>query len=142
MLLESLIVVLIFGSVPIVNKYILRHIQVESFIVFSSVVYFGFVLMYVTIMGHEKVYSDFVTLTEKTHLFPLILISAVCSFIVASYLYNQLLKNNKAYTVAAITSVYPAIAVILGYLVLNETITLSHIIGVFMCIFGVFMLSW
>jgi drug/metabolite transporter (DMT)-like permease len=140
MLSESIIIVLIFGSIPIVTKYILRHIQVESFIVFSSVIYFGLVLLYLMIMEHEDIYSDLVTMNKKGLLYPLLLL-CVLSSIVTSYLYNKLLQENKAYLVAAITSVYPAIAVILGYLILNETITFPHIIGVFMCIFGVFMLT-
>ena len=140
MLLESLIIVLIFGSIPILTKYILQHIRVESFIVFSYIVYFGLVLLYVTIMGYEDIYSDLMIMNKKGFLYPLVLL-CVASSIITSYLYNKLLQTNKAYLVAAITSVYPAIAVILGYLILNETITVSHIIGVFMCIFGVFMLT-
>ena len=140
MLLESLIIVLIFGSIPIVTKYILQHIQLESFIVISYVFYFGLVLLYLMVMGHEDIYADLVTMNKKKLLYPLLLLCVISS-IITTYLYNKLIKNYKAYLIAAITSVYPAIVVILGYLVLNETITLSHIIGVFMCIFGVFMLS-
>ena len=138
MLSESLLIVLIFGSIPIVTKYILRYIKVESFIIFSYVIFFGFVLLYVTVMGHEDLYLDLVTMNKKGFLYPLLFL-CVASSITTSYLYNKLLQNNKAYLVAAITSVYPAIAVILGYLVLSETITFTHIIGVFMCIFGVFL---
>ena len=140
MLLESLIIVLIFGSIPIVTKYILQHIQLESFIVISYVVYFGLVLLYLMVMGHQDIYADLVTMNKKQILYPLLLLCVISS-IITTYLYNKLIKNYKAYLVAAITSVYPAIVVILGYLLLNETITVSHIIGVFMCIFGVFMLT-
>ena len=140
MLLESLIIVLIFGSIPIVTKYILQHIQLESFIVISYVFYFGLVLLYLMVMGHQDIYADLVTMNKKKLLYPLLLLCVISS-IITTYLYNKLIKNYKAYLVAAITSVYPAIVVILGYLLLNETITFSHIIGVFMCIFGVFMLA-
>lgn len=140
MLLESLVIVLIFGSIPIVTKYILQHIQLESFIVISYVVYFGLVLLYLMVMGHEDIYADLVTMNKKKLLYPLLLLCVISS-IITTYLYNKLIKNYKAYLVAAITSVYPAIVVILGFLLLNETITFSHIIGVFMCILGVFMLT-
>jgi drug/metabolite transporter (DMT)-like permease len=138
MLLESLIIVLIFGSVPIITKYILQHIQLESFIVFVYIIYFGFAVLYLTVMGYEDIYADIVTMNKKRILYPLLFLCVVSS-LTTTYLYNKILKKNKAYIVAAITSVYPAIVVILGYLLLNETITLSHIIGVFMCIFGVFL---
>ena len=140
MLLESLIIVLVFGSIPILTKYILQHIQLESFIVISYVVYFGLVLLYLTVMGYQDIYADLVNINKKRILYPLLLL-CVASSIITYYLYNKLLQTNKAYLVAAITSVYPVIAVILGYLVLNETITFPHIIGVFMCIFGVFILT-
>lgn len=140
MLLESLIIVLIFGSIPIVTKYILQHIQLESFIVISYVFYFGLVLLYLMVMGHQDIYADLITMNKKKLLYPLLLLCVISS-IITTYLYNKLIKNYKAYIIAAITSVYPAIVVILGYLLLNETITFSHVIGVFMCIFGVFMLT-
>lgn len=140
MLSESLLIVLIFGSIPIVTKYILQHIQVKSFIAFSYVVYFGLVLLYVTAMGYEDIYSDLVTMNKKRVLYPLLLLCVISS-IIATFLYNRLLQTNKVYLVASITSVYPAIAVILGYLLLNETITFPHMIGVFMCIFGVCLLA-
>jgi len=140
MLPESLLIVLIFGSIPIVTKYILQHIQVKSFIVFSYVVYFGLVLLYVTAMGYEDIYSDLITMNKKRVLYPLLLLCVISS-IIATYLYNGLLQTKKVYLVAYITAVYPAIAVILGYLLLNETITLPHAIGVFMCIFGVCLLA-
>ena len=92
------------------------------------------------VMGHEDIYADLVNINKKRILYPLLLL-CVASSIITYYLYNKLLQTNKAYLVAAITSVYPVIAVILGYLVLNETITFPHIIGVFMCIFGVFILT-
>lgn len=138
MLLESLIIVIIFGSVPIITKYVLQHIQLESFIIFVYIIYFGFALLYLTVIGYEDVYTDLIMMNKKRVLYPLLLLCVISS-LTTTYLYNKILKNNKAYLVAAITSVYPTIVVILGYLILNETITLSHIIGVFMCIFGVFL---
>ena len=140
MLLESLIIVLIFGSIPIVTKHVLQHIQLESFIVFAYFIYFAFALLYVIVMGHEGIYSDLVTMNKNKILYPLLLLCVISS-ITTTYLYNKILKYNKAYLVASITSVYPVIVVILGYLVLNETVTLSHFIGVCMCIFGVILLA-
>jgi uncharacterized membrane protein len=96
--------------------------------------------LYVTAMGYDDIYSDLVTMNKKRVLYPLLLLCVVSS-IIATFLYNRLLQTKKVYLVASITSVYPAIAVILGYLLLNETITLPHAIGVFMCIFGVCLLA-
>ena len=74
MLLESLIIVLVFGSIPILTKYILQHIQLESFIVISYVVYFGLVLLYLTVMGYQDIYADLVNINKKRILYPLLLL--------------------------------------------------------------------
>ena len=141
MLYECAIVALIFGSTPLINQYILKHIEVESFISILSVFYFGMVLLYVALTNRTDLYLDIGTLNDNLHLYPLIALSAVLTLIVASYFYSKLIKNNKAYLVTAIISSYPAITALLGYLLLNETISVKRFVGIFMCITGVFLLG-
>ena len=141
MLYECAIVALIFGYTPIINQYILKHIEVESFISILAVFYFIMVLLYVALTNRNDLYLDIGILNKNIHLYPLIIISAVSTLIVASYFYSKLIKNNKAYLVTAIISSYPAITALLGYLLLNETISVKRFIGIFMCITGVFMLT-
>ena len=141
MLYECAIVALIFGSTPLINQYILKHIEVESFISILSVFYFGMVLLYVALTNRTDLYLDIGTLNDNLHLYPLIALSAVLTLIVASYFYSKLIKNNKAYLVTAIISSYPAITALLGYLLLNETISAKRFVGIFMCITGVFLLG-
>jgi drug/metabolite transporter (DMT)-like permease len=141
MLYECAIVALIFGSTPIINQYILKHIEVESFISILAVFYFTMVLLYVTLTNRNGLYLDIGILNKNIHLYPLIILSAASTLIVASYFYSKLIKNNKAYLVTAIISSYPAITALLGYLLLNETISAKRFMGIFMCITGVFMLS-
>lgn len=141
MLYECAIVALIFGSTPIINQYILKHIEVESFISILAVFYFTMVLLYVTLTNRDDLYLDIGILNNNVHLYPLIILSAASTLIVASYFYSKLIKNNKAYLVTAIISSYPAITALLGYLLLNETISAKRFMGIFMCITGVFMLT-
>ena len=141
MLYECAIVALIFGSTPLINQYILKHIEVESFISILSVFYFGMVLLYVALTNRTDLYLDIGTLNDNLHLYPLIALSAMLTLIVASYFYSKLIKNNKAYLVTAIISSYPAITALLGYLLLNETISVKRFVGIFMCITGVFLLG-
>lgn len=141
MLYECAIVALIFGSTPLINQYILKHIEVESFISILSVFYFVMVLLYVALTNRTSLYLDIGTLNDNVHLYPLIVLSAASTLIVASYFYSKLIKNNKAYLVTAIISSYPAITALLGYLLLNETISVKRFVGIFMCITGVFLLG-
>ena len=141
MLYECAIVALIFGSTPIINQYILKHIEVESFISILAVFYFVMVLLYAALTNRSDLYLDIERLNNNVHLYPLIILSAASTLIVASYFYSKLIKNNKAYLVTAIISSYPAITALLGYLLLNETISAKRFVGIFMCITGVFLLS-
>ena len=141
MLYECAIVALIFGSTPLINQYILKHIEVESFISILSVFYFVMVLLYVALTNRTSLYLDIGTLNDNVHLYPLIVLSAASTLIVASYFYSNLIKNNKAYLVTAIISSYPAITALLGYLLLNETISVKRFVGIFMCITGVFLVG-
>lgn len=141
MLYECAIVALIFGSTPIINQYILKHIEVESFISILAAFYFTMVLLYMALTNRSDLYLDIGILNENMHLYPLIILSAASTLIVASYFYSKLIKNNKAYLVTAIISSYPAITALLGYLLLNETISAKRFVGIFMCITGVFLLS-
>ena len=102
--------------------------------------YFIMVLLYVALTNRNDLYLDIGILNENMHLYPLIILSAVSTMIVANYFYSTLIKNNKAYLVTAIISSYPAITAILGYMLLNETISIKQTIGIFMCITGVFLL--
>jgi drug/metabolite transporter (DMT)-like permease len=140
MLYECAIVALIFGYTPIINQYILKHIEVVSFISMKAVFFFIVVLLYTTLTNRNDLYLDIGILNENMHLYPLIILSAVSTMIVANYFYSTLIKNNKAYLVTAIISSYPAITAILGYMLLNETISIKQTIGIFMCITGVFLL--
>ena len=72
MLYECAIVALIFGSTPLINQYILKHIEVESFISILSVFYFGMVLLYVALTNRTDLYLDIGTLNDNMHLYPLI----------------------------------------------------------------------
>ena len=141
MLFECAIVAGIFGSTPILNKYILTHISVETFISLLSVFYFVAVVLYASLSNLDVMYVDIRNLQKNIHVYPLIIISAVSTMIVANYFYSKLLMKNRAYIITAIISSYPAITAILGYFLLNDTITSKQIVGIFMCIIGVLLLS-
>lgn len=141
MLPECLIVAVIFGFTPILNKYILHYIQTECFIIFLGLFYFLMALLYVLFVYQEKILSDIRVLNKNKSIYALLALSALLTFIVANYFYLTVIKTNKVYIVTAIIASYPLITALGGYFLLNETITLAHIIGMLFIISGVFILN-
>jgi len=101
MWIECLAVTSIFGITPIINKYILRYISVETFIFLSGMFYATFALLYLA-------YHDNVKELRKTpiNIFGLVGLSTFFIFIIANYLYLSVIKTNKAYLVTAIIASY------------------------------------
>ena len=135
MWIECLAVASIFGITPILNKYVLRYISVETFIFLSGMFYATFALLYLA-------YRDNVKELYKIpiNIFSLVGLSTVLIFIIANYLYLSAIKTNKAYLVTAIIASYPIITAIIGYLILGEKVETQHIIGIFLIIGGILML--
>ena len=136
MWIECFAVASIFGITPILNKYVLRHISVETFIFLSGMFYATFALLYLA-------YHDNVNELRKLpiNIYGLVGLSTLLIFIIANYLYLSAIKTNKAYLVTAIIASYPIITAIIGYLILGEKVEAPHIIGILLIIGGVFMLN-
>jgi drug/metabolite transporter (DMT)-like permease len=138
--LECLIVSLIFGITPIMTKYILGFISIETYLFLMSVwtVIFGIVFF----LTNEAICTrDIKQMNQQPYLHGIVFIISAMIFIVADYFYFKLLTNNKAYLVTAIVAAYPLFTALFGNLLMNESITYSHLLGIFLIVCGVFFLS-
>jgi drug/metabolite transporter (DMT)-like permease len=141
MLIDCLIITIILGVVPVIEKYIVHYIEVETYIVLSGCLFFAYVLMYHAVIGHEKFYEDIQSLQQNKHLILLIIFSSFLFFIINNYLNLTLLKKNAAYLIAAITSSFPIFTAIFGVLLFNETVSFFHFIGIMFILLGVVFLN-
>jgi drug/metabolite transporter (DMT)-like permease len=140
MIFECLVVSCIFGLAPVIDKHIAQFISEESIIIIFGVFYFVYALILMNIY-HKEVRRDVGILNNNLYLYALIFVSTILIFLVANYLYLGVLKNNNTYVGVALTSIYPLITLIAGYVFLNERFTYTHLAGLFVIVLGVLLLG-
>lgn len=142
MLLQCLLVALIFGVVPVIHKYLLSSIQVESLLVVSGIVYFAAIVLYALFANqNEALATDFRIMLENPRVAALVVVSAFLILIVANYLYLCVLQNNKTHLVTAVVASYPLVTAVVSYMFLNEVITAPHALGILAIVGGVFLVN-
>jgi len=124
----------------VIDKHIAQFISEESIIIIFGVFYFVYALILMNIY-HKEVRRDVGILNNNLYLYALIFISTILIFLVANYLYLGVLKNNNTYVGVALTSIYPLITLIAGYVFLNERFTYTHLAGLFVIVLGVLLLG-
>ena len=89
----------------------------------------------------NNIIMDIAKMNKHKHVYLLIFLSSFILSIIVNYNYLALLNVEPAYRVTSISSCYPMITAILGYLFLSEHVSIKHLIGVFLIMAGVYMLS-
>jgi drug/metabolite transporter (DMT)-like permease len=141
MFFECFIITIILGIVPVIERYIIHFIDVETYIVIYGCCFFSYVLAYHLFIGHDKFYEDLNTINEKRHLLILFLFSSFLIFIVTNYLNLTLLKQNAAYLITAITSSFPIFTALFGFVFLKESVSFTDFIGIMLMLLGVTILN-
>jgi transporter family protein len=141
MKLEYLIVFLIFGIRPVLYKYILPYIQVESMIVISGLMYALLAVFYVLFISpyQPKLIVDVRIMNKNKSIYGWLLCTSLLGLI-ATYFYLYLLKDTTAFLLTALLAAYPLVTALVGYLVLNEAVTLKQLIGSIIIIVGAMIL--
>ena len=137
---QYLSVILIYGISPIINKYVLAHIKSESFMVIGGFVGLMSAILF-SFVRKNNIIMDIAKMNKHKHVYLLIFLSSFILSIIVNYNYLALLNVEPAYRVTSISSCYPMITAILGYLFLSEHVSIKHLIGVFLIMAGVYMLS-
>ena len=138
---EYILIFLIFGTRPVLYKYIVPYIQVESMILISGVFYLILAIFYVYFTKPSKLIQDVRTM-NKTPSLHLALWSTALLGLIATHFYLDLLKDSSAFLLTAVLSAYPLVTAVVGYLFLNEVITRKQLIGMLVIIAGVMILNF
>jgi drug/metabolite transporter (DMT)-like permease len=141
MIVAGLIVAAIFGLTPILNKFILGSITVETLMIVSGVLFGLIAAAYGVFCCADKVTADLRTIAAAPYLGGLVALSAVLIFVVANYLYLSAIRDHATYLVTAITASYPLVTVVAGALLFREAISVAQFVGVLMIVGGVWVLS-
>ena len=134
-ILEYIIVVSLMGIVPIAEKQILTTMDADAYIVVAVLSIAAMCIAYL-IAGYPHKSPN---ISPGTY--GLILFSALSVFVIGNYAHLSLIRTHKAYMVASIVSCYPIITAILGYLLFGEKMSIEHVVGMFMIVAGVMVLT-
>ena len=138
---QYILIFLIYGTRPILYKYILPYIQIESIILISGLFYLVLALFYIYFTKHSKLLHDIEIINKNPKLHAWLWLTALLGLI-ATHFYLDLLKDSSAFLVTALLSAYPIVTAVAGYLFLNEVITQKQLIGMFVIIAGAMMLNF
>ena len=137
---KYILIFLIFGTRPVLYKYIVPYIQVESMILISGVFYLILAIFYVYFTKPTKLIQDIRTM-NRTPSLHLALWSTALLGLIATHFYLDLLKNTSAFLLTAVLSAYPIVTAVVAYLFLNEVITRKQFVGMLVIIGGVMILN-
>jgi drug/metabolite transporter (DMT)-like permease len=142
MYLEYLIVFVVFGIRPVIYKYILPYIEVESVILISGWFYAMLSILYVLLVIplQSKLIGDIGIMNKKKSIYGWLLCTSLMGLI-ATYFYLYLLKERSAFLLTALLSAYPLVTALAGYLVLKEVVTLKQVAGSVIIIVGAMILN-
>jgi len=138
--LQYILIFLIYGTRPILYKYIVPYIQIESIILISGLFYLVLAVFYILFTKPTKLLQDVRIMNKNPNLYLWLLLTAFLGLI-ATHFYLDLLKDSSAFLLTAVLSAYPLVTAAAGYLFLNEVITRKQLIGMIVIVTGVMILN-
>jgi drug/metabolite transporter (DMT)-like permease len=138
---KYILIFLIYGTRPVLYKYIVPYINVESMILISGVFYLILAIFYVYFTKPTKLIQDIRIMNKTPSLYAWLFLTALLG-LVATHFYLDLLKDSSAFLLTAVLSAYPLVTALAAYLFLNEVITRKQLIGAVIIIAGVMMLNF
>ena len=141
MIQETLITLLLFAISPVVNKYLLQFISVKSLVLLTGMAYILTSSLLLFLFYDNEIEKDILHLFKNGKYLWLILLILPLMHIITHYFYFSLIRDYKTYFVTALVASYPLLTALFGYLVLNETISLIHVIGILFIVTGVSLLT-
>jgi drug/metabolite transporter (DMT)-like permease len=142
LLLYYLFVNVIWGISPIFEKYLLRKINILSFIILGSAIQFIAALFLMSYNNYDYIIKDTNVLLNDSNVIIGLFFITILLFI-SKYVYLYIVNHDKSIALVAIlTSLYPVLTLIFGYLYLNETITIEEFVGFILILFGILLINY
>lgn len=136
------IVNLIWGIAPIFDKYILQYIDILTLMLFVSLIHFLILLGIVLNSSNGGFIQDCTTIMNNKYII-LVIVFATSMLLMANYGYLYAINNDKKVAIATLlTSLYPIVTLILGYLVLSESLTLLEAMGFVLIFSGISLVNY
>lgn len=130
----------LWGMSSILEKYVLKSINVPTLLVINAIVYMICMVIYYIIKRKDIHISKALSKCESKTLSILIL-NVVFALFVANILYFEILSKHKSYIVTALVFSAPLFTVLFGCLLLKEKITVTGFMGLIFIVLGVICIS-
>ena len=109
---------------------------------FASIIHFLTLLGIVLNRGNGGFIKDCATIMNNKYII-LVIIVATSLLLMANYGYLYVINNDKKVAIATLlTSLYPIITLILGYLVLSESLTMLELSGFILIFIGISFINY
>ena len=137
-ILLALCVSFLWGTVPVVHKYLLTKYQPITIMIMSNVVYLS--LLLITVVFERKA---FLTDINKMSLNDsLIIVSAAIFGLYIGYkLYYYVLKDHKSSIISSLIYSSPIFTLLFAYIFLKERLSIYGYLGIFSILMGVILIS-
>lgn len=130
----SLLVGLLWGISPIMQKHLLKKFDNFSLILFFATVYI-IIIMIASIYYQKTIMKDFLSINAKD-VFIIFCYAFFTSFL-SNLLIFHLLKLHDTYIVAAFAGTAPLFTLLIVFFLFNEKITIIGALGVILIVLGV-----
>lgn len=134
---SSLLVSLMWSISPIVKKYILRTLPVETLMVVSASIHYIAILVFILVFKREQ-FNSGIKYVDFGVVGPLL--ATILIALAANYIYLNLLQQNDSYLVTSLTNLSPIFITIIAIIFLKEKVTIKAGLGVVLICMGVVLL--
>ena len=137
-ILLALIVSFLWGTVPVVHKYLLTKYQPITIMIMSNVVYLS--LLLITVVFERKAFlTDIDKMSLNDSL--IIVIASIFGLYIGYKLYYYVLKDNKTSIISALIYSSPVFTLIVAYIFLKERLSMYGYLGILSILLGVILIS-
>jgi len=134
----ALFISFLWGLAPVIHKLVLKNVNPITVFILSGVIY-AFVMVFFMAWHTDTLKKDIPKIELRD--LGLIAFASIIDAFLANLLYYNVLRDHESYIVSALIFSSPVFTLLLGYLFLQEKITLMGALGVFLIILGVICIS-
>lgn len=137
MILTGLLIALLWAIPASSLKYLVKQTSLETVVVVDAIAYITAASMFL-LWKRKEVASTITKWTPKLYLISFAVISAA---FLGNVLFLYLVKKHESYVVVVMTATYPIFALLIGYFLWREKISIYSLMGVFLIIAGLVMIA-
>ena len=117
-------------------KYLISQTSLETVVVVDAIAYLSIATLF-WMWNHKKVATNIKLWTPKLYALAFVVMSAAFA---GNVLFLYLIRKHESYVVLALTATYPVFALLIGYFLWHERVSVYSVIGVMLIIAGICML--